>query len=114
MADLSKITIPSGTTYDFKDSTARESLSSKQDKATSVATTLSASNWSNGAYDFTSTYPTSNYDVVIQPDGYTITSDQYTAWCKAQIVGNSNTNVIKALGTVPTVDIPVSLRIIPK
>lgn len=36
MADISKITIPSGSTYDIKDATARSSLSNKQDKITAI------------------------------------------------------------------------------
>lgn len=36
MADISKITIPSGSTYNLKDATARSSLSNKQDKITAI------------------------------------------------------------------------------
>lgn len=99
----------SGTT-----SAIQTQINGKQTKPTTTASTLLASGWSSGVYSFTSTYPTANYDIMIEPDGYSLTSAQYEAWSKAQIVGNSNANTVKALGTVPTVDIPIQIYAIPK
>ena len=79
-----------------------------------VSSTLTVASWSNGVYSFTSTYPNASYDIAIEPDGNTITDEQYQAWCEANIVGSSVGNVIKALGTVPTVAIPVVIRVMPK
>ena len=79
-----------------------------------VSSTLAVASWSNGVYSFTSTYPNASYDIAIEPDGNTITDEQYQAWCEANIVGSSAGNVIKALGTVPTVAIPVVIRVMPK
>lgn len=114
MPNISQLQTPNGTTYTIKDTEARNGLADKQAKATTVTSTLLAATWSNGTYSFESTYPNSGYDILIEPDGNTLTADQYAAWSKAQIVGNSATNVIKALGTVPTINIPIQIRVIPK
>ena len=89
-------------------------VSEKQSKATITSTTLSVASWSNGVYSFESTYPNASYNIDVEPDGYTITDSQFKAWNEAKIVGNSNGNTIKALGTVPTVAIPVVVRATPK
>lgn len=84
-------------------------------KTESVTTaTLAVASWSSGAYSFTSTYPDASYDIAVEPDGNSITAAQYEAWTNAKIVGNSASNTIKALGTVPTVAIPVVIRVMPK
>lgn len=114
MPNISQLQTPNGTTYTIKDTEARNGLADKQAKATTVTSTLLAATWSNGTYSFESTYPSSSYDILIEPDGNTLTADQYAAWSKAQIVGNSATNVIKALGTVPAINIPIQIRVIPK
>lgn len=79
-----------------------------------VSSTLAVASWSNGVYSFTSTYPNASYDIAVEPDGNSITAEQYEAWINAKIVGNSASNTIKALGIVPTVAIPVVIRVMPK
>lgn len=114
MAYLSSITVPNGTTYDLKDSDARSSLDTKQTQTFSTISTLYAANWNSNMYYFTSTYPTTDYDMMVELDGSSLTSDQLASWNKAQIIGISSVNAIKAFGTVPTIDIPIQLYIIPK
>lgn len=58
-------------------------------------------------YSFEEDYPSTSYDISVEPDGSMITKEQYSAWGDAQIVGNPDVNSIKALGDVPTVDIPI-------
>lgn len=89
-------------------------VSAKQSKPTITSTTLAVASWSNGVYSFESAYPNASYNIDIEPDGYTITDAQFKAWNEAKIVGNSNGNTIKALGTVPTVAIPIVVRATPK
>ncbi|WP_251612865.1 hypothetical protein [Senimuribacter intestinalis] len=75
-----------------------------------LASTLSASGWSNGQYSFEGSYPKATYDLSVEPDS-TCTEAQLDAWSGARIVGSSAGNVLKAFGDVPTVDIPVILEV---
>ena len=79
-----------------------------------IETTLSKSKWSNGVYSFNSQYNSTIYDITIMLNGDKITSEQKSAYDDADIVGLSSTNAIKALGEVPTVDIPVILKVVYK
>lgn len=81
---------------------------------TAVATSLSATGWSNGVYSFEATYPSASYDIEIEPNGDSITTAQLDAWGNARLVGSATTNAVKACGTVPTVDIPVIVRTVKK
>ena len=84
-------------------------------KPTITTTTLSASSWDSTAktYSFESTYPNASYDIEVALDS-TATSEQVDAFNGAQIVGSAISNVIKAYGDVPTVDIPVILKVVTK
>ena len=77
---------------------------------TYVNVTMYNSNWSGSQYSFESTYPNSKYNISVSVAS-TASSAQFDAFGKAKIVGNATTNVVKALGTVPTQDIPVMLKI---
>ena len=80
---------------------------------TIIADTLSASVWSNGVYSFESTYPASIYDLEVALNS-TATIAQAEAFNGAQIVGSATSNVVKAYGEVPTVDIPVIIKVVTK
>ena len=80
---------------------------------TIIADTLSASVWSNGVYSFESTYPTSTYDLEVALNS-TATTAQAEAFNGAQIVGSATSNVVKAYGIVPTVDVPIILKVVRK
>lgn len=100
MADISKLKI-SNTVYSVKDSKARPTI---------ATITLAASSWSNGSYSLEATYPNKSYDLDIEINGDSCTSAQCSAWDAAQIKGSPTKNVIKALGTVPTIDIPIVIK----
>ena len=88
-------------------------MNNVQLKPSIVSSTLSASSWSNGVYSFESTYPVASYDIEISlSDG--ATSEQAEAFTGAIIVGSATANTIKALGTVPTVDIPIIIKVVAK
>jgi hypothetical protein len=86
-----------------------EILKTKANKATITVVTLSVSGWDGNTYSFESDYPSDTYDIEIAIDS-SATSDQVDAFCSAQIVGNANSNIVKAFGDVPSVDIPVIVK----
>lgn len=68
-----------------------------------------ASGWSNGVYSFESLFPNEYTDIEIELDS-TATSEQLDAWSSAKVTAVFGTNTMKALGDVPTVDIPVIVK----
>ena len=84
-------------------------------KPTITTTTLLASNWDSTAktYSFETGYPNASYDIEISLDS-TATSEQAEAFNGAQIVGSATSNIIKAYGDFPTVDIPVIIKVVTK
>ena len=90
-------------------------LSKKENKSTVSVITLSAATWDKSAktYSLESQYPHANYNIEIALDS-SATAEQAEAFNGAQIVGNAASNVIKAYGDVPTVDIPVILKVVAK
>ena len=77
---------------------------------TYVNVTMTHGSWSNSQYSFEDTYPNAKYNISVSVAS-TASSAQFDTFGKAKIVGNATTNVVKALGTVPTQDIPVMLKI---
>lgn len=80
-----------------------------------TTTTLFASNWDSitKTYSFETDYPKATYDLEIALDS-TATSEQAEAFNGAQIVGSATSNIVKAYGTVPTVDIPIIIKVVTK
>lgn len=71
--------------------------------------TLSASSWSSGTYTISDSLITASSNQEILP-ATTITAAQYNALSKAQIIDGGQSAgklTLKALGTVPTIDIPI-------
>ena len=85
----------------------------KANKSTISTSTMSASGWSGSVYSFESTYPVATYDIEVALDS-TATSEQAEAFNGAQIVGSATSNVVKAYGIVPTVDIPICIKAVMK
>lgn len=95
------------------DYATRAELNTKENKATITTATLLASGWSNGTYSFETDYPKATYDLEIALDS-TATTAQAEAFNGAQIAGSATSNTIKAYGIVPTVNIPVVLKVVKK
>lgn len=79
--------------------------------STIKSVTLAAASWSSGTYKISDSLITasSNQEVLTAVG---ITSAQYNALCKAQIVDGgqaAGSMTLKALGTVPTIDIPIRI-----
>lgn len=79
-----------------------------------TAITLSASNWSNSEYSFETLYPSASYDIIDIMPNETTTSAQRSAWIAADCGGYYTTNKIVAKGSVPTIDIPLTLFLVSK
>ena len=75
--------------------------------------TINASKWSNGVYSFESAFPFEYFDIEIELDS-TATESQLEAWSSAKPTAVFGTNTMKALGDVPTVDIPVIVKAVIK
>ena len=95
------------------DFVTRTELNTKENKATITTATLLVSGWSDGKYSFEADYPVTTYDLEIALDS-TATTAQAEAFNGAQIAGSATSNIIKAYGIVPTVDIPVILKVVNK
>lgn len=82
-------------------------------KPSFVTATMTASGWAGNAYSFEGTYPKESYDISIEV-APTATAEQFEAFGGAMICGNAAENVATALGDVPTVDIPIIIKVVAK
>ncbi len=85
----------------------------KSNKPTFSQYTILTSGWSSGVYSFESAFPSATCDIEIELDS-TATESQVEAWSSAKPTSVFNTNTMKALGDVPTVDIPIIVRSVMK
>lgn len=88
-------------------------LSEKTDKSTSVSITLTSTNWSSGIYTYTNSAITATNIIELYPAS-TITSTQFEALQSANIIGGTQSAgsiQLKAMGDVPTINIPIVLTI---
>lgn len=81
----------------------------KSNKPTFSQYTILTSGWSSGVYSFESDFPNATCDIEIELDS-TATESQVEAWSSAKVTAVFGTNTMKALGDVPTVDIPVIVK----
>ena len=88
-------------------------VADKSNKPTFSQYTILTSGWSSGVYSFESAFPSATYDIEIELDS-TATESQVEAWSSAKVTSVFNTNTMKALGDVPTVDIPVIVKAVVK
>lgn len=65
--------------------------------------------WDDDTYSFEKLYPANTYNIEIALDS-SATKEQATAYISAQIVGSAITNVVRAYGEVPTIDIPIIIK----
>lgn len=88
-------------------------IDQKESKGTWVDVTVSASNWeySSSTYSFESLYPSRTYDILYVTPNKDTTTRQLNAWIKAKCHGVYDTNVMEAAGTLPFIDINLSLYV---
>ena len=78
-----------------------------------ITGTMLASGWIDNIYSFESNYPNSEYNISIEVAN-TATAEQFEAFGDAMICGSVDSNVATALGDVPTVDIPIIIKVVLK
>ena len=88
-------------------------VADKSNKPTFSQYTILTSGWSSGVYSFESAFPSAICDIEIELDS-TATESQVEAWSSAKPTAVFGTNTMKALGDVPTVDIPVIVKAVMK
>ena len=82
-------------------------------KPTYAEATMLASNWSGNTYSFEATYPNAQYNISIEV-APTATAEQFESFGGAMICGSADSNIATALGDVPTVDIPIIIKVVAK
>ena len=83
-------------------------------KATYTEVTLEATSWSEQTYSLESTYPSDTYDIEIELSG-NATKDIAKVWGKViPVPSPDGRNIIKTLGTVPTINIPIRVKAVKK
>ena len=112
-ADVSALNAHTSDTTIHTSTAEKNTWSAKANKPTTATVTMSSSGWSNGTYSFEGTYPVATYDIEIALDS-TATSAQVEAFNGALIVGSATSNIVKAYGIVPTVDIPIVIKVVKK
>ena len=75
--------------------------------------TMTASAWSGNTYSFEATYPKDSYDISIEV-APTATAEQFEAFGGAMICGSADSNIATAIGDVPTIDIPIIIKVVAK
>lgn len=81
-------------------------------KPTPTPYTIYASGWdSNGVYSFEADYPHTGYNITEIMTNENTTTAQKKAWNNCGCNGYYTTNIIKASGIIPSIDIPVTLFI---
>ena len=78
-----------------------------------VTAAMLASGWSGNTYSFESTYPKASNDISIEV-APTATAEQFEAFGGAMICGSADSNVATAVGDVPTIDIPIIIKVVKK
>lgn len=78
------------------------------------AETMAVADWAGTTYSFEDDYPSSDYDIEIALDGDNADASELAVWNAAQIVGSATTNVITALGTVPSDPLHIILKVVKK
>lgn len=91
-------------------------MSSTLEKADSTRydnVTMTAAGWKGKTYSFETVYPSASWDIVISV-APTATAEKYDAFSAAKVCGSSSSNVVTALGAVPSVDIPLIVKAVKK
>ena len=76
--------------------------------------TLETGKWSGQTYSLEATYPSATYDIEIELSG-NATKDIAKIWGKViPVPSPDGKNIIKSLGTVPSINIPIRVKAVKK
>ena len=76
--------------------------------------TLEVTSWSGQTYSLEATYPSATYDIEIELSG-NATKEIAKVWGKViPVPSPDGKNIIKALGTVPSINIPIRVKAVKK
>lgn len=78
---------------------------------TALNETMYASKWVGTQYSFSDVYPEGSFNIEIEPSDL-CTFEQLDAWGSARICGSATANVCTAKGAVPSIDIPIILKVV--
>ena len=86
----------------------------KENRATRYTEILIAEKWSGQTYSLEDKYPSSMYDLEIELNG-SATKDIAKVWGRViPVTDEGGKNIIKSLGTVPSINIPVKVKAVKK
>lgn len=85
-----------------------------KESRTVISSTLLASKWKENTYNFEEEYPFSQYTVYVCGYADTASVAQRDAYSDAELASVLTDQSIKALGTKPTIDVPVVLEVVKK
>lgn len=80
---------------------------------TFTTATMLAASWVSNTYSFEADYPSADYNIEVSVAD-TATAEQFEAAGAAYIGSSATSNVFTAKGDVPTVDIPVIVKVVAK
>jgi len=75
-----------------------------------ITETMLASSWVDNTYSFEDIYPHDEYNIEVGV-AKTATIEQFDAFCEARIGEDVDSNIATAIGEVPTVDIPIIIKV---
>ena len=86
-------------------------ITPKESKEVEVEVVMSADKWIDDKYSFEDVYPNADYDMTVEVSG-NATEEQFEAFGEAKVCAVMGSNAVKAIGEVPTMDIPVILKVV--
>lgn len=78
-----------------------------------VEAAVYASKWIGNTYSFEEDYPADEYDLSVYLSS-SCTREQVVEWNNGYVLGSGTSNVLTAVGVTPTLDIPVTLKVVRK
>ena len=82
-------------------------------QAVFVNAVMESAGWTGNTYSFEDTYPSTAYDISIEVSP-AATAEQFEAFGGAMICGSAEANIATALGSKPSMDVPIIIKVVAK